>query len=361
MLRVILQPYYFWEGHYKKYCDSLSSYDSKVIICSKKNSKNFIKINPIFFNYNSNILIYSASRIFNSFQSIIYLLRNFYFKKKIFIHFLEFEPISKIFILFLNIFFRKKFIFTIHATRLIKDSTILSLLLFFIQRFFFLFSIFLSNFSTCRFVVHNKENQIFLQKLIFKKRIFLLEYPCDEVLKKKKILNKIDKIKILIFGQFRRDKGISRFFKNNNIDEFKITFAGKFIDLKLLAELRSNKNFIIINKYISDKYLSKLILSHDFVMLPYDKKYIGSVGPLKVSLSHGCPVIVSNIEILRNFVMKYKVGIIFNNNSSMNFIKNINKKTYRLLSNNCFDYAINNNWSNFLEKHNCTVYRSFYN
>jgi glycosyltransferase involved in cell wall biosynthesis len=361
MLRVILQPYYFWDGHYKKYCDSLSSSDSKVIICNKKNAKNFIKINPIFFNYNSNILIYSASRIFSSFQTIIYLLYNFYFKKKIFIHFLEFEPISKIFIIFLNIFFRQRIIFTIHATRLIKDSSIFSLLLFFIQRIFFLFSIFLSNFSTCRFVVHNNENKIFLQKLVFKKRIFLLEYPCDLVSKKKKIFNKKSKKKILIFGQFRRDKGISRFFKNNNIDEFNVTFAGKFIDLELLVELRSNKNFTIINKHVSDKYLSKLILSHDFVMLPYDKKYIGSVGPLKVSLSYGCPVIVSNIEILKNFIIKNKVGIIFNNNSSINVIKNINEKTYRLLSNNCFDYAIKNNWNNFLEKHNFTVYRSFYN
>lgn len=94
-------------------------------------------------------------------------------------------------------------------------------------------------------------------------------------------------------------------------------------------------------------------------MLPYDKNYIGSAGPLKVSLSYGCPVIVSNIEILKNFVLKNKVGIVFKDNSSINTIKNINRKTYKILSDNCFDYAIKNNWNNFLEKHNFKVYRSF--
>lgn len=359
MDRVILQPYYFWDGHYKQYSHSLESKHSLTIICNEKKVRNYFNLYPVFTNYNLNYFYYAASRILNSLQVIVYLIFNIYLKKKILIHFLEFEPVSKIFILFLNIIFRQRVVFTIHATRLIKINSILGFILFFIQRIFFVFSILLSNFSPCRFVVHNRENKNFLQKLVLKKRIFLLDYPCDNVSKSKKFFNKRKKKKILIFGQFRKDKGLSIFLKKNKIDEFNVTFAGKFFDLKLLAELKLNNNFKIINKYITGKFLSKLILSHDFVMLPYDKKYIGSVGPLKVSLSHGCPVIVSNIEILKNFVFKYKVGIVFKDNSSISIIKNIKKKTYKMLSNNCFDYAINNNWNNFLEKHNFKVYRSF--
>lgn len=189
MLRVILQPYYFWDGHYKQYSHSLSSKNSIVIICNKKKIKYCLNLYPLFINYNANSFFYAGSRIFNSLKVIIYLIFNIYLKKRVLIHFLEFEPVSKLFLLFLNIFFRQRIIFTIHATRLIKINSILDFILFFIQRLFFIFSIFLSNFSPCRFVVHNKENKIFLQKLVFKKRIFLLDYPCDNVSNKKKTFN----------------------------------------------------------------------------------------------------------------------------------------------------------------------------
>ena len=62
---------------------------------------------------------------------------------------------------------------------------------------------------------------------------------------------------MLVFGQFREDKQILSVFKENELSKIKITFAGKFFDLKLLNYLKKNKNFEIINKYISSKELKK--------------------------------------------------------------------------------------------------------
>ena len=66
-----------------------------------------------------------------------------------------------------------------------------------------------------------------------------------------------NKSRLLVFGQFREDKEILSVFKENDLSKIKITFAGKFFDLKLLNYLKNYKNFKIINKFISPKELKK--------------------------------------------------------------------------------------------------------
>ena len=67
---IIVQPYYFWKGHYKKYCDSLSK--NCIKIRAGKEVKFYFK------SYNKNFIYYSLSRITNNIACILFLLKYFY-------------------------------------------------------------------------------------------------------------------------------------------------------------------------------------------------------------------------------------------------------------------------------------------
>ena len=345
-MRILIQPYYFWDGHYKDYTNSLSDSNTISIISSKNNlKKNFISLKPLFLNYRKNILIFMFSRIFNSLNTIIYL-RKYFFNKYIF-HFLEFEPISKILFLLINIILRKKIVFTIHATSISKSQNLIPNLIKIIQRCFFILALLISNFSNCKFVVHNKFNIKFLKNFVFRKRIFLIPYPCDIPIAKKK-MNKVSKL--LVFGQFREDKQILEVIKNYNLSKMKIIFAGKFYDLKLLNYLKKIKNFKIINRFISTSELIKLSSKINYFLIPYGEHYSGSAGPMKVSFSMGCPIITSKNKIFSDYIKDKKLGFFLDKNIS-NRIENLSKKKYQQLTKKCLSYAKNNNWNNFLKKY----------
>ena len=184
-MRIVIQPYYFWEGHYKKYTSSLCNSNTICLITSHiKSTKNKISLRPMFLNYRKNIFLFTLSRIFNSLNTIIYL-KNFLNKNYIF-HFVEFEPISKIIFLIFNIIFRKKTLFTIHSTSIARSNNPFINFIKIIQRVFFIIALILSNFSNCKFVVHNKYNIIFLKNLYYLEEFFLSLIPVTHQLKKKK-------------------------------------------------------------------------------------------------------------------------------------------------------------------------------
>ena len=133
---ILIQPYYFWKGHYKKYCDSLSKN------CIKIRAGKEVKV--YFKNYNKNFIYYSLSRILNNIACILFLLRTIIKKKDIStVHFLEFEPLSFLSFLFINLYFRKKVIITIHATKI--NSSRIPYIIKLLQRFIFYFDILILN------------------------------------------------------------------------------------------------------------------------------------------------------------------------------------------------------------------------
>ena len=155
-MRIIIQPYYFWEGHYKKYTSSLCNSNTICLITSHvKSRKNIISLKPRFSDYRKNIFSFTLSRILNSLNTVFYL-KNFLKKNYIF-HFIEFEPISKIMLLIFNVIFRKKILFTIHSTSISRSNNPFINLVKILKEFFII-ALILSNFSNCKFVVHNKYN-----------------------------------------------------------------------------------------------------------------------------------------------------------------------------------------------------------
>ena len=84
--------------------------------------------------------------------------------------------------------------------------------------------------------------------------------------------------------------------------------------------------------------------------MPYGKHYSGSAGPLKDSLSFGQPVICSDLKYFSDLMKQTKIGYILNK-KNIRKIKNLKKKDYIILRQNCLKYAIRNNFNNFHEKH----------
>ena len=344
---ILIQPYYFWKGHYKKYCDALSK--NCIKIRAGKEVKAYFK------NYNKNFIHYSLSRIMNNIVCILFLLRIIIKKKNIStVHFLEFEPLSFLFFLFINLFFRKKIIVTIHATK-INSSSIPYLVKLF-QRLIFYSNILILNVFKCKLVVHKKIDKVNL-KNFFYKEIIILDYP-SEKLNSPNTKKYKKNFKLLIFGQIRKDKGIENFFRNNAINKkFEITLAGEVENINFWKNLSKKRNIKIYNKFISNKFLKKLILSHDFNFLPYSKFYTGSAGPLKLSMSFGQPVVCSNIPIFREFINKNDVGFLYSENIFKKLLS-LKKNQYKKMSYNCMKYCLSNNFDNFYNRYN-KIYKKF--
>ena len=348
---IIIQPYCFWEGHYLKYFTSFDKNNFYKIYCHTKdlNLKNSIYLKSIFDNYNSNIFCFIFSRIFNYLQIVVKLTFSKFIHKENYhtYHFLEFEPISVLIFLLLNIFRKKKIIITLHSVDPNYRENIIHNFIIIIQRIFHIITLFLLNFSTVTIVVHSEIHKIKLQK-IFKKKIYIINYPTENNFSKyKKIKSK--RRKILFFGLVRKDKGIVDFIRNINLQKYKIDIIGKVLFNEILKIKK--KNIMINNVYLNQSKIKSIFLKYDFLILPYNKNYSGSAGPLFLALSYRLPVIFSDIPIFRYFLKKYKVGYIFNQRNFESQISKISYKQYKKFIFNGIKYCKENNWNNLTSKY----------
>ena len=102
-MKLIIQPYCDWDGHYYDYINNLKIKNSIKVYCDnkKKNKKFDIFIKTLIKNYRYNFITFILSRLFNYFKVIFFLTFAMSIKKVRIIHFLEFEPISIYYLLFL--------------------------------------------------------------------------------------------------------------------------------------------------------------------------------------------------------------------------------------------------------------------
>ena len=81
-MTIIIQPYYFWKGHYKRYFKALVKNNSGICVGAKdkklkKNNIYFLK--PLFSNYEKNGCYFLFSRLFNSLKVLFFLFSKFFF------------------------------------------------------------------------------------------------------------------------------------------------------------------------------------------------------------------------------------------------------------------------------------------
>lgn len=220
----------------------------------------------------------------------------------------------------------------------------------------------IKNDDLVKIVVHSELHKEQLIRLNQQLSVFVLEYPCDS---KKNISNKRAissfPIKVLIFGMMRKDKGIYEFLSKLH-DEFyekiELTLAGKVYDERILAI--ENKKFILINQFLDDDDINKLMLNSHFSLLPYPTSYTGGAGPLRDSASFGLPVICSKIPLFDEMNTKYLFCIQYE--SIKDIILDVERVVftdeYELLSKNALDFSRKNSWDIFSGKYLSLAARS---
>lgn len=350
---IVIEQYLSWQGHYKQYFENLVSENYSYVYCSAEKNKypNSIFISASHEN-KDNFINFVKGRFINSFRA---------YKKMIELqpeiaHLIEFEPFSFLYLITFN---RPKIpllIITVHSIERMRYANKVKDLISVIQRNVYQYTLRRASSMGATFVTHYKHHQEQLGILLdqkYKNSIHVINYPCPEGLPS--VLNKIhSRNRLLIYGQIREDKGIYEFLLKHETEELDITIAGKIRDERILKFNRPNLK--IIDKFISDEELSNLINSHSFMLLPYQENYTGGAGTLKDSLSHGLPVIASDIPIFREVIQQEHVGLIFKTISDIKAFSNkITQEEYHDLQRNCQIYAKKYNW-NYMKREYFKLY-----
>ncbi len=359
-MTLIIQPYSFWKGHYFEYLRNIESKNNYKIYCDTKSRKikNSIFIKCFKINYSKNIFLFFLSRLLNFLKTIFYI--TYQMKKKIklkhnTVHFLEFEPISILTFILMNLFNLPNILITIHSVKPSLYESFFKNILVYMQRIVFLIVIILLNFFRVKLIVHSKIHKENLSNF-FKRKIYVINYPCEAInikIKKKKKINKI-----LFFGLVRHDKGILKFLNEVNLSKFKLSIIGK-MNAKDLSFINSfkKKNIFVKNSYIKKNKIKNFFLNHDYLILPYTKRYAGSAGPMFLALSYGLPIICSKIDIFKSFLKTHKVGKLYDTATfEKNLLKITNKEHYSL-SKNAYSYSKKNNWKHLSLNYN-NIYKN---
>jgi len=119
---------------------------------------------------------------------------------------------------------------------------------------------------------------------------------------------------ILSFGLIRPYKGVEQLVRAFNelrpeeIEQYWLTVAGETWEdwnapEQAIAASRYRDRITFINRYLSDDEVSTIFAGADGAALPYTRS-LGS-GALQLTLSHGLPVVVTDVPALREAVQNY--------------------------------------------------------
>lgn len=161
---------------------------------------------------------------------------------------------------------------------------------------------------------------------------------------------------LLCFGGTRHDKGADRAVNllKHLPDNYHLLIAGKEEDLSyetLKNIAADNENRLhIMNRFIDDDEVIDIFSASDIVFLPYRPQFSGQSGPLTIAAAMGKFVIASNLPVLSETIVKYRLGHVMNN---VNDLKKCLSNCDCLAETSKFieDSSIVN-----FRKHLCTVY-----
>nr|WP_283092814.1 glycosyltransferase [Providencia rettgeri] len=211
----------------------------------------------------------------------------------------------------------------------------------------------------CKFIVHTEAHKKQLSNFIGKNDFYIsvIDYPAPEPISKIEDfqIDLYSPIKLLIFGTIRPDKGLFEFIesvKNSQLDEYiKITIAGKVMDERFRNYIPA-KNVEIIDRFLQDFELNTIVSNCHFFLVPYAKNYTGGAGPAKDATSYGKPVIVSNLDIFKEFSQKDFVYIINEPDDLIKIINDLTPIKYKLSCLSSLEYSRNNNWTTLRDRYN---------
>jgi len=135
---------------------------------------------------------------------------------------------------------------------------------------------------------------------------------------------------ILFFGFIRKGKGLEilieafqRLILQNGFNQLRLVICGGYkrdhyyhYILKKIKDLNLEKKVVITN-FVDEKEVIHLLNKSLCCVFPYEnKKTISSSGAVIRALSAGCPIVISNISMLTEYVKNGQNGLVFQENNS---------------------------------------------
>ena len=120
-------------------------------------------------------------------------------------------------------------------------------------------------------------------------------------------------------------ENVIKYLDQGVFSNWQLTIAGQG---HVPENLFNYENVKLINRFIPDIELEKLIEESSFVLLPYDSATQSAI--ILHSFSYSTPVIAHNVGALDEY-LNNKLGLLFNHNDSeklKSFLKNITQDTY---------------------------------
>jgi glycosyltransferase involved in cell wall biosynthesis len=354
MKAVIIQPFYDWKGHYKKYTDEISNvFEEKICLLAgvKKDSAISDDITAINNQLDKSKLHFLFFRLFNPLLCAFYSLG--YLKQKSVLIAIEFNPFTYLLYSFFSKVIGFKYIQIVH--NLSPDRKNISLLK---ACYLNLNEILFRFIESPILIVHSQshyDNLLDIRKVDC--RSIHIEYPTEgRQITTKQLNEKTDSPLIFSYvGLIRKDKDMKlladfcRELKNITTKDYVVNVAGYPKDytreeIYEMFEGIPNVNFNL--KYLTESELKNLLLKSHFFLLPYNDNHSSTIGPLKLAFSYGLVCIGSNSKMFKikgapsEAILSY-MGKKSGKSDMLDSIYSTNKAKEIL------KFAQENDWSNF--------------
>jgi|GEM_PF-255856 len=390
---VIVQPYAKGPGHYdaytKRLCEGFLKENVEIVLVTANGtfndwSKN-LPIKEIVAISSKSFLVSSLDRDSSS-KRFIRRLRFFYTswitEKKAFsyflknncdaIHFIDSEIIT-LSILFCIFKKPKDVFFTVPAPLEILEKS-------FHKQLYNATRILLSKklFKLAKPIVHSK----FIADSLIKNKIVSYNIPVVSwgidnarlTYSKQEARNKIGLLQneyvFGFFGYILPQKGFQFLLQNlsklNNYKILAIIHSDKIGEEdSIRKQIKDNNlnNIIIRYGFASENDLALYISACDAVLLPYKRDFIGESGIMSLTLSHEIPLIASNVGKVGETIKQHNLGIVFEPESNLEFIKaldkfsNFSKNEIELIKKNINLYISKNSWGEIARQH-LSIYKN---
>jgi len=216
-----------------------------------------------------------------------------------------------------------------------------------IKVFFYFLLTQVSLLSTDKYIVTSKSDYKFLCKWFFldKKKLMIIHNYVEE--SDFLTIEKRDDLKILAVGRLEKQKNYKKIIKFVGNSKFELDIFGVGSMEKELKEYVDSKGLNNINFLgsLNHNYLLDVYKKYKFYILL--SEFEGNPKTLIEAMSRGCIPIVSNTKHLTEIIEDGFNGIVVSDTSEVSierfFVsKGINKEKLNTISNNAYEYAINN-------------------